>query len=83
MTPYKASKIVNALLQEAGVSKSLPPQMFYNYTTARINAGKEPLIACDDEGITEAGLSAWYDKYLAKQVPAATSVDPDQLELTI
>jgi hypothetical protein len=72
MTPYAASKIVNAALAEAGVDKVLPAQMFYNYTSARTRKGKAALIAVDENGkITEAGLAAWLEKYLAKQVVSA------------
>jgi hypothetical protein len=67
VTPYAAAKFVNAKLAEAGIEKVLPPQMFYNYTTARIRAGKAPLIPCDADGrITPDGLAAWYTKYSAK-----------------
>lgn len=68
MTPYAASKIVNTALKEAGVEKTLPPQMFYNYTSARVRAGKAPFIEVNKEGeITEEGLKKWMVKYLAKQ----------------
>lgn len=68
MTPYAAAKVVNAALKEAGVEKTLPPQMFYNYTSARIRAGRAPFIECNEEGkITEEGLKKWMGKYLAKQ----------------
>lgn len=68
MTAYAAAKIVNAALSEAGLDKQIPPQMMYNYTTARIRKGKAPFIACDKEGrITEAGLTEWLSKYLVKQ----------------
>lgn len=71
MTPYAAAKVVNALLAEAGVDKVLPPQMFYNYTTARIRQDKAPFIPVDENNkITEDGLKAWAEKYLAKQVVA-------------
>lgn len=67
MTPYAASKIVNATLLEAGVEKVLPPQMFYNYTTARVNKGKVSLIELDGNNkITEEGLATWLEKYVAK-----------------
>ena len=70
-TPYAAARVVNAALAEAGVEKTLPPQMFYNYTTARIRAGKAPLIeAVEKDGkvmIAEEALGAWLTKYLAKQ----------------
>lgn len=69
LTPYAACKVVNALLAEADVDKTLPPQMFYNYTTARIRQNKTPFIACDaDNKITEEGLKVWAEKYIAKQV---------------
>lgn len=69
LTPYAACKIVNTLLEEAGVDKQLPPQMFYNYTTARINKGKAPFIEVDENNkITEEGLKTWAEKYLAKHV---------------
>jgi hypothetical protein len=73
VTPYAAAKFVNAKLAEAGIEKVLPPQMFYNYTTARIRAGKNALIACvtDEAGktmIEQAALETWLEKYIAKNV---------------
>jgi len=68
-TPYSASKQVNTQLLEDGFEKVLPPQMFYNYTTARIRAGKSPMIPCDEAGrITPDGLAAWYTKYVEKNL---------------
>lgn len=67
MTPYAACKIVNKALEEAGIDKQLPPQMFYNYTSAQLRKGKKPLITCDSDGkITETGLAAWLEKYITK-----------------
>ena len=67
MTPYAASKLINAQLLEEGFEKVLPPQMFYNYTTAQIRKGKKPMIECAKDGrITASGLAAWYEKYTAK-----------------
>lgn len=75
MTPYKASKVVNSILEEMGVEKVLPPQMFYNYTTARVRKGKESFIALDgDLKITEEGLKVWLEKYLAKNVKVTEEV---------
>lgn len=68
MTPYAAAKVANAALAAAGVDKVLPPQMFYNYTSARIRKGKAPFIPVDAEGrITVEGLQGWLAKYLVKQ----------------
>lgn len=79
ISAYTAAKAVNAVLVEKeiletspksknfGNIKVLPPQMFYNYTTARINDGKEPLIECDENGkIVVESLEAWLVKYLVK-----------------
>jgi hypothetical protein len=76
-TPYAAANIVNAALVEAGVDKKVPPQMMYNYTSARINKGKLPLIpATQDENgkvmIPEEGLVEWTAKYVRKQIALAT-----------
>ena len=66
-TPYGAAKFVNQVLAEAGLP-SIPPQMMYNYTTARLNKGKAPLIKCDAHGgILPADLEAWLAKYLEKK----------------
>lgn len=71
VTPYKAAGLVNKWLEEAGVEKVLPPQMFYNYTKGRINQGKKPFIEVDDKNqIKVSSLKAWFVKYLAKQVKA-------------
>lgn len=59
-TPYKASKIVNALLEEMGIEKVLPPQMFYNYV-------KKNFIKTNNEGkIEEEELRRWFEKYVSR-----------------
>jgi hypothetical protein len=74
LTPYGAAKIVNTMLAEAGLDKRIPSQMMYNYTSGRVNKGKEPFIAwTDKEGIDRKALQAWAEKYVAKQVAAATT----------
>jgi hypothetical protein len=84
-TPYKAAKIVNAALEAAEVDKQIPPQMMYNYTTARVNKGKTPLIECvtinGQTLITEAGLTKWLEAYMIKQGVVVEAVeDNDEIE---
>ena len=68
-TPYAAAKKVNEVLAAVGVSKTLPPQMFYNYTKGRAKQGKAPFIPFNEETgkISGEALKAWTIKYLAKQ----------------
>ena len=93
MTPYKAARFVNAALTKAGLEKQLPPQMFYNYTTGRINKGKAPLIEVEAVETTNArgeritqhqikaeALNTWLANYLAKQVAAAEAADEEKAE---
>ena len=77
-TPYGAAKFVNQVLTEAGLP-SIPPQMMYNYTTARLNKGKAPLIKCDASGaITLESLLEWLAKYLEKKgIQVAPKVEED------
>ena len=69
-SPYQAAKLINAVLAEANLP-SIPPQMMYNYTTARIKAGKATLIGTtivdNKVYVTEEGLNEWLAKYLAKK----------------
>lgn len=96
MTPYKAARFVNAALTKAGLEKQLPPQMFYNYTTGRINKGKAPLIEVEavettntrGERITQhqikaEALNTWLEGYLAKQVAAAKQVNEAVVEADV
>jgi hypothetical protein len=85
-TPYAAAKSVNAALEEAGLTKRIPPQMMYNYTSARVAAGKAPFIAWTaEDGIDREDLERWTTAYVAKQLATATPVvaDPDQLEFDL
>lgn len=67
-SPYQAAKLINAVLAEANLP-SIPPQMMYNYTTARIKAGKAALIGTTivDDKVYVTGLNEWLAKYLAKK----------------
>ena len=63
MTPYAAAKFVNEELKKAGIEKPIPTQMMYNYTSARMNAGKKPFIEYTiEEGINEDSLKNWTTK---------------------
>lgn len=74
MTPYGAAKYVNAELTAAGVDKQIPPQMMYNYTKARINAGKAPFIKFDEKsGVDVEDLKRWTSVYIAKKVALTTA----------
>lgn len=73
MTPYTAAKYVNDELKKAGVEKVIPPQMMYNYTKARINAGKKPFIEFDEtNGVDVKSLEAWTKSYVEKKLAAIT-----------
>jgi hypothetical protein len=81
-TPYAAAKLVNTQLAEAGL-KAIPPQMMYNYTTARVRAGKAPFIKWDEKkGVDTEDLQRWTTEYVAKRLAKATPVvaDPEQAE---
>lgn len=74
MTPYGAAKVVNARLKEEGIDKVIPPQMMYNYTTARVAKGKKPFIALnEDSSVNEESLSTWLESYVAKQKASVTA----------
>lgn len=76
LTPYAASKIVNARLKEEGLP-TIPPQMMYNYTTARVNKGKAPFIEWSaEEGVNLTSLEEWTDKYISKK--KGVEVDSNQ-----
>jgi hypothetical protein len=68
LTPYKAAKLVNVELVKLGL-KPIPPQMMYNYTTARINAGKKALITFNEKTgeVDAAALKVWMTAYIAKR----------------
>lgn len=72
MTPYKAAKYVNSKLDEADLP-NIPPQMMYNYTSARLNAGKKPLIKFDlERGVDQEDLEMWTEKYISKKKALVT-----------
>jgi hypothetical protein len=81
-TPYAAAKVVNASLLEALPSaKPIPPQMMYNYTVARVNAGKAPFIKWDEvNGVDREDLERWTAQYVAKRVAKEGKpvADPEQ-----
>ena len=83
LTPYAAAKFVNNALQEAGLSKRIPPQMMYNYTKARIAAGKTPFIAYDEQsGVDAESLQQWTAAYVAKKLHEAGVGEQLELEFT-
>jgi len=75
---YQAARVVNGWLKDRGAktpegaAKVLPPQMFYNYTTARINKGNKPAIEVETvDGkhfIRRTTLATWFEGYFAKNV---------------
>lgn len=75
MTPYAAAKIVNAELKKRGI-KTIPPQMMYNYTSAKLNEGKRCLIKFDlENGVDADDLQRWLKQYIAKKLETAPVAD--------
>lgn len=71
LTPYAAAKVANVAIEEAGL-KAIPPQMMYNYTTAKVNAGKKPLIKFSlEDGVDRDDLQRWVTNYIAKKTQPA------------
>lgn len=68
LTPYAATKLANVVIEEAGL-KAIPPQMMYNYTTAKVNAGKKPLIKFSlEEGVDREDLERWVKSYVERKL---------------
>jgi hypothetical protein len=62
-TPYKVAKVVNKVLEDLGVDKVLPPQMFYTYAKKGYLTGvKEAKVITRDEAI------GWTEKYVVKYI---------------
>lgn len=61
LTPYECAKVVNGMLQAAGVDKVLPPQMFYTYV-------KKGMIPATDKRVRPADLQKWAEGYFARNV---------------
>lgn len=63
-SPYQCAKAVNEQLAEAGVDKTLPPQMFYTYVN------KQYIKSFVDESgkkrVTHEALAEWFVKYCTK-----------------
>jgi hypothetical protein len=76
LTAYKAAQVVNAALAEAGLDSTIPAQMMYNYTTARLRKGQKPLIptiTVDGKVFIEAeGFAKWLGTYISKKVALST-----------
>jgi hypothetical protein len=75
MTPYAATKIVNAALEAAGVEKVLPPQMLYNYA-------KKGYISTTEGRISSEDLERWIAKYLEKQGVVVELTEQDVFDLS-
>jgi hypothetical protein len=67
VTPYAAAKVINKLLADKGIEKTLPPQMFYNY------AKKGYLGTLEDGKVSLENLATWADKYIAKLTATVTA----------
>jgi hypothetical protein len=75
VTPYKATKAANAVLETYGL-KRIPPQYLNGLTTARIRDGKDPKIGggfavSDTEPpqylVSPEGLAEWLVGYLERK----------------
>ena len=74
LTPYAATKIVNEALAQAELAP-IVPQMLYNYTTARLNKGKAPIIAYTLEtGVDMDSLLEWVSKYITKKTVGSATL---------
>jgi len=68
ITPYECAKLANQRLVAEGFA-TIPPQMMYNYTSAKVRAGKKALIEFDPElGVVRSAFEEWLERYVAKKV---------------
>jgi hypothetical protein len=75
-TAYAAAKYATLRIQSKGVNKTIRPQMMYNYTTARLNEGKNPFIAVNEEGLVSLeSVNEWVEKYVAKKLAKVNEVE--------
>lgn len=83
MTPYAATKLVNAALEEAGLEKAIPPQMMYTYA----NKGYIKSVKVDGKvRVTQASLDEWLTKYINKltgNTVEETDANIDEHQLTL
>jgi len=80
LTPYACAQLANAQLVAVGLPP-IPPQMMYNYTSAKLRAGKKPLIAFDPaKGVERVAFEGWLARYLVKKGVTVTVADPEQAE---
>lgn len=77
-SPYACAKIVNVWLQEDGLQKKLPPQMFYTYV--KKDYIKSVTAADGKVVVTEEALANWYAKYTKKAAVAAIETQTAELE---
>jgi len=81
-TPYKCAKIVNEILKERNIERSLPPQMFYNYVS-------KGYIPSTDKKVAHDELMKWFEGYFNKNIlkvtetPNEDNIDENQLELEL
>ena len=63
-SPYKAAKLINALLSERELDKVIPAQMIYNYT----KKGYIPSQMNSDNHIviTHENLTKWFEIYVKR-----------------
>jgi hypothetical protein len=77
VTPYAAANIVNAALEEAELDVRIPPQMMYNYTSARLRKGKNPFIKTtlvdNKPQVDVEDLARWTEAYVAKKLALTTT----------
>jgi len=70
ITPYECAKLANQRFSEEGLP-SIPPQMMYNYTTAKVRAGKNPvggLVVTPEGLVTRESFQSWVDRYVTKKL---------------
>jgi hypothetical protein len=86
ITPYAASKLVNAHLAEQDIQVEgkllqVRPQMIHNYTAGKVKAGERPLIKYTPEsGVDREDLVRWLKAYIAKKTRPVTVLEPLDLE---
>ena len=68
---YAAAKYINEVLTNNSL-KNVPPQMIYNYTSARIRVNQKPFIRVNEDGkLEKKDVDEWLSKYIAKKLSKA------------
>jgi hypothetical protein len=80
---YEIAKVLNKILSDSGVERTIKPQMMYNYLRNGLIVKGEKIFGESLRRVTKIEVVQFIERYVAKNMIEVKTVDVDENQLVL